>query len=157
MHTPSNNIGDLRNLSNRDLLQTLLVQTENSDKVRKLFAERIMRAGVTSLYDFIQRDRDSGYRERKLPSEIMASVNAGRELPSAERIRGAKVYDLANLMLDCGYIGETLREQDKAGDYIYMAANNPNVEDELPEAGHAFWRAARFDFERWVARKKRGA
>ena len=157
MHTPSNNIGDLRNLSNRDLLQTLLVHTENSDKVPKLFAERIMRAGVTSLYDFIQRDRDSGYRERKLPSEIMASVNAGRELPSAERIRGAKVYDLANLMLDCGYIGETLREQDKAGDYIYMAANNPNVEDELPEAGHAFWRAARFDFERWVARKKRGA
>ena len=157
MHTPSNNIGDLRNLSNRDLLQTLLVHTENSDKVRKLLAERIMRAGVTSLYDFIQRDRDSGYRERKLPSEIMASVNAGRELPSAERIRNARVYDLANLMLDCGYIGETLREQDKAGDYIYMAANNPNVEDELPEAGHAFWRAARFDFERWVARKKRGA
>lgn len=49
-----------------------------------------------------------------------------------------------------------MRDEEKAADYIYMAADNPNVENELPESGVRFWKAAKHEFAVWRARKKFG-
>jgi hypothetical protein len=44
--------------------------------------------------------------------------------------------------------------EEKAADYILMAADNPEVEGELPESGFNFWKAARFKFKLWKAKKR---
>ena len=67
-----------------------------------------------------------------------------------------KIHELAKLMIAEGFIGQGMRNEEKAADFIYMAADNPDVENELPETGFRFWRFAEFYFKRWKARKKFG-
>jgi hypothetical protein len=72
---------------------------------------------------------------------------------------GAKevsIHELAKEMLDAGYQGQGLRDQERAADYIYLAADNPAVESELPPEGFNFWKAAQFQFRVWQARMRRG-
>jgi len=170
MLSESRNKTDLRNLSLRDLVNSFLAFETNSSVAREIIKERIAQSNAANLYDLIVLDnikprhvldetaRATSYniehRRPVLPESL--EMKGPRQLPSPQDIRTLPVHELANLMLDNGYTGESLRVSEKAADYIYMAANNSDVEDELPDAGHAFWRAARFDFERWVARKKRG-
>ena len=64
------------------------------------------------------------------------------------------IHELAKLMLSEGYTGQGMWHEEKAADFIYMAADNPNVEGELPESGFLFWKAARFRFKLWKARNR---
>jgi hypothetical protein len=63
------------------------------------------------------------------------------------------IHELAKIMMSEGFTGQGMRHEEKASDFIMMAAANPNVENELPESGFAFWRAARFRFQLWKAKK----
>jgi hypothetical protein len=49
-----------------------------------------------------------------------------------------------------------MRVPQQAHNYIMMAADNPNVEAELPEPGLKFWKACWMAFSAWKSRKKRG-
>jgi hypothetical protein len=53
-----------------------------------------------------------------------------------------------------GYLGQNMRDPERAEAYIRMAADNPNVEAELPESGRAFWKSARFNYRLWRVIKK---
>jgi len=59
-------------------------------------------------------------------------------------------------MLAAGFAGQGMREQPKAEMYILLAADNPNVESELPEQGLRFWAACDFQYRVWQARQRLG-
>ena len=59
------------------------------------------------------------------------------------------IYELANEMIAEGFTGQGMRDEENASDYIYMAADNPDVENELPERGFAFWKSAKFHYRKW--------
>jgi hypothetical protein len=71
-------------------------------------------------------------------------------------VRPGNIHDLAKRMITDGFTGQGMKEQDKASDYILLAANNPRVEDELPPAGFAFWKAAKFKYDVFIARRNQG-
>jgi hypothetical protein len=75
--------------------------------------------------------------------------------PTVADVRLFGIHDLANVMLDCGYTGEDL-ESPMAEDYIVLAAQDPDVESDLPERGFKFWKTARLKFQVWLARQERG-
>jgi hypothetical protein len=64
------------------------------------------------------------------------------------------IHELAKQMMDDGYTGEGMNFKIKAFNYILLAADDPNVESELPESGFRFWGAARFQYKLWKARQK---
>jgi hypothetical protein len=76
----------------------------------------------------------------------IASDSDGSGLP-----RG--IYECAKRFVAEGYLGQNMREHDKAAMYIRLAADNPNVEDELPESGFGFWKSARFHYRVWLMEK----
>jgi hypothetical protein len=71
------------------------------------------------------------------------------------QLDGIGIHELAKTMLDDGFTGQGMRNS-QAEDYILMAADNPNVERELPESGFKFWQSAAFYFKLFKARKKFG-
>jgi hypothetical protein len=79
-------------------------------------------------------------------TKVMGIINMNN-LPNS-------IHELAKLMIAEGFIGQGMRHEEKAADYIYMAADNPEVENELPQSGFYFWDAARFRFKVWKARKR---
>jgi hypothetical protein len=79
---------------------------------------------------------------------MFARINEGN-------IEMTKIHELAKLMIAEGFTGQGMRNK-KAADYICMAADNPDVENDLPQTGFSFWRFAEFYFRLWKARKKFG-
>ena len=71
-------------------------------------------------------------------------------------LNGISIHDLAKTMLNAGFVGQGMRNPQRAEDYIMMAADNPNVENELPESGVRFFESAYFFFKLFKARKKFG-
>jgi hypothetical protein len=69
---------------------------------------------------------------------------------------GTSIHELAKTMLADGFVGQGMRDEKKAEDYILMAADNPNVEHELPPTGFKFWQAANFFFKVFKARRNFG-
>ena len=69
---------------------------------------------------------------------------------------GIRIHELAKTMLIEGFVGQGMRDEKKAEDYILMAADNPNVEKELPASGFKFFEAAHFFFKVFKARKRFG-
>lgn len=63
------------------------------------------------------------------------------------------IHELAKVMVSEGFIGQGM-QNDQAGVYIFLAADNPDVERELPPNGLKFWKIARANFRLWRARKK---
>jgi len=66
------------------------------------------------------------------------------------------IHELAKEMEAAGFTGQGMRTPEIAHNYIMMAAENPDIETELPEAGFRFWKACRFAFRVWQVRTKRG-
>jgi len=66
------------------------------------------------------------------------------------------VHELAKEMESVGFTGQGMRNPEQAHSYIMLAADNPNIAAELPEAGIGFWKACRFQYRIWQSRKKRG-
>jgi len=66
------------------------------------------------------------------------------------------IHELAKQMEAAGFTGQGMRNPEQARNYIMMAADNPNVEAELPESGIKFWKACCFAYGVWKARTKRG-
>ena len=66
------------------------------------------------------------------------------------------IHELAKEMEAAGFTGQGMKNPEQAYSYIMMAADNPNVEAELPEPGLKFWKACLFQYRVWQARKKRG-
>jgi hypothetical protein len=52
------------------------------------------------------------------------------------------IHELAKQMVSDGYVGQGLNNEEKAADYIVMAADDPNVEQVLPPSGFGFWKIA---------------
>jgi len=88
-------------------------------------------------------------------SSLEETFNGEAEFDWSMPVEG-NIYKWARKAVEIGFKGQGMREVDKAEDYIIMAADNPNVEDELPESGVAFWKAAVFAMKRWKARKALG-
>lgn len=65
------------------------------------------------------------------------------------------VHDWARRMVAAGYHGQGMKDEEQARIYILMAAEDRNVEDDLPEAGFRFWKAAIFQFRYWSHRQQR--
>lgn len=59
------------------------------------------------------------------------------------------IHEWAGRMVAAGYHGQGMKDEDQARIYILMAAEDRNVENELPEAGIRFWKAAIFQFRYW--------
>jgi hypothetical protein len=55
----------------------------------------------------------------------------------------------AREMLSVGYTGQNMRDPERAALYIQIAADTPNVEDDLPETGRSFWKSADFHYRIW--------
>jgi len=68
---------------------------------------------------------------------------------------GISIHELAKTMLSDGFVGQGLLNP-QAEDYILMAADNPNVENELPPSGFKFFQAAYYSYKVFKARKKFG-
>jgi len=83
--------------------------------------------------------------------KIVPVTAAAPKLPYPEQRLG--IHELALEMVESGYLGQMMDDEERAKDYIYMAAHNPDVEDELPPRGFSFWRAAPVAFKRWKARR----
>jgi len=66
------------------------------------------------------------------------------------------IHMLAKEMEEGGFTGQGMKNPEQAHSYIMMAADNPNVEAELPEPGLKFWKACLFHYRVWQARKRRG-
>jgi hypothetical protein len=66
------------------------------------------------------------------------------------------IHALANEMIATKWSALSMYDPEKALDFIVMAAANPNIADELPPKGLAFWRAAKFHFDLDRARAKFG-
>ena len=64
------------------------------------------------------------------------------------------IHALAKLMVAEGFVGQGMQNEEKAGTYICAAADDPDVEAELPPRGFEFWKFARLSFKFWRARKK---
>jgi hypothetical protein len=63
---------------------------------------------------------------------------------------------LARRMKRDGFTGQNMRESERAAAYIEMAAENPRVEQELPESGRAFWKSADFHYRLWKKTSRGG-
>src|SRR5262245_16033125 len=74
------------------------------------------------------------------------SKNGTNEVLTAQNV-GFDIHALANQMVKDGWFGGSMLDPGIAEDYILMAAANPNIANELPEAGLRFWRAAKFRYE----------
>jgi hypothetical protein len=66
------------------------------------------------------------------------------------------IHELAKEMEAAGFTGQGMRNPEQARNYIMMAADDPNVEAEVPEAGIKWWRVCHFAYRVWQARTKRG-
>lgn len=66
------------------------------------------------------------------------------------------IHALAKEMENTGFTGQGMRTPEQAHGYIMLAADNPNVEAELPEGGIRFWKACYYAYRVWQARMKRG-
>ena len=82
-------------------------------------------------------------------------TNSRNEVLTAQNI-GFDIHALANQMVKDKWFGGSMLDPGIAEDYILMAAANPNIANELPEAGLRFWRAAKFRYELDRARKMFG-
>jgi hypothetical protein len=67
------------------------------------------------------------------------------------------IHEKAKEMLRAGFTGQGTRYPDKSETYILLAADNPDVESDLPESGFMFWKACEFQYRIWQARKRRAA
>ena len=84
-------------------------------------------------------------------------VESIKDVHRAIDVRGRGwVHALANDMVSQRFFGEDMDKPENARKYIILAADNPNVEDELPEEGWRFWRAAEFQFRMWKAERRLG-
>ena len=83
------------------------------------------------------------------PNSSLPPTNGGTAVP-------LDIHKLANEMVVAGFTGQNMFSPEQAGDYILMAAHNPNIEAELPEKGFAFWRVCAFKFRLWQARRHFG-
>jgi hypothetical protein len=63
------------------------------------------------------------------------------------------IHKLAKQMVSEGYFGQGLGNEERAEDYILLAAANPNVEEELPPKGFTFWKYCEWQHKVWKARK----
>jgi hypothetical protein len=69
---------------------------------------------------------------------------------------GFDPHVLANEMIKAGWFGDSMWNPETAEEYILMAAANPNIVNELPQAGLRFWKAAKFRHDADRAREKFG-
>jgi hypothetical protein len=67
---------------------------------------------------------------------------------------GFDIHKLANQMVKEEWFGQSMDRADVAEDYIILAAANPDIANESPEAGLRFWRAAKFQHDLDKARKQ---
>jgi hypothetical protein len=81
------------------------------------------------------------------------NTNHTNEVLTAQNI-GFDPHILANEMIKVGWFGDSMRDPETVEEYILMAGANPNIVNELPQAGLKFWRAAKFRYEADMARKK---
>jgi hypothetical protein len=63
------------------------------------------------------------------------------------------VHERAKQMLADGYIGQNM-DHPHAEDFIYLAADDPDVEKKLPERGIGFWRWCDLKYRAWKARDR---
>src|SRR5262245_60397593 len=88
-------------------------------------------------------NRTNDTNSRNGPNDVLTPQNLGFDL-----------HALANEMMANNWYGESMWEPEQAEEYVLMAAANPNIANELPQAGLKFWRAAKFRYEADMARKK---
>ena len=136
-----------RQMDLKDLLQELLTNISQGSRIRDALNERLAAHRIATLYDLVLHD--AKYAGKNDPPNHQFPSQAGK--------LGFSIHELAKQMLKDDFVGQGMRETEKAEDYIYLAADNPDVEEELPEAGFAFWKAADFQYRIWKARRNRGA
>lgn len=69
---------------------------------------------------------------------------------------GFDIHDLARGMVTNNWFGQSMWAPETAEDYILTAAANPNIGNELSQAGLRFWKVAKFRYEVDRAREKFG-
>jgi hypothetical protein len=142
----------------KDLLHELLFNEGHTYIVRSEFRRRISAGGYSSIFDLVADTVRSGRPNNNVGERVRApsAPTGSPEAPvGADRLHG-RIYKLANEMVNEGFKGQGMNNEENAEDYILMAADNPHVEEELPESGWSFWRACEFAYRRWKARRDRG-
>jgi len=107
----------------------------------------------------VNRQKDEGLPAQTLTDFLRDELNANVEEDESDYASDQPpppdpICRKAREMLAEGYVGQGMDDPENAELYINMAAENPNVSNELPEKGHLFWKSASFHYQKWkVARR----
>jgi hypothetical protein len=126
-------------LTNRDLLQELLDKTEDGSIIRDVIRERMTRAQIGNLYDFLAGASRGA---------VQAVIDEEEQFP---------IRTFAQKCIADGYWGQDMRDPDNARLYFHLAAEPDSDVDEKMETHEPlqnFWKAARFGYDKWNMRKK---
>jgi hypothetical protein len=116
-----------------------------------LLNRAIHQRNAASCHEIERRQLAQGGR-LKLEDYLLSELTRARGGTRHDDEQG--IYELANEMIEEGFLGQGMRDEENASDYIKMAADNPSVEDELPESGFAFWKSAKFHYRKWRMKNK---